>query len=241
MQTMFVGPKPAQPSSQLHQRQAMPSSAQTGPAPEGILPDLAASSQACPLETRDRSLYYSLKRLFDLTVVMLTLGLIWPMLGLIGLAVALDSPGAVLVGQSRIGVRRQRLKGQIQWKQSRFTAYQFRTVSHDLRVTRIGKFLRKTSLYELPQLWNILKGDISLVGPRPARPTDVAKYSAWHRRRLETLQGMTGLWQLQGCSKLSFHEMVQLDIDYIESQSFWLDVQILFRTLLVAVRTNGAE
>ncbi len=241
MQTMLVGPKPAQPSAQLHRRYAMPSSAQTGSAPDPVNPDLAASTRVSHPKTGDRSFYYGSKRLFDLTVVILTLGLVWPLLGLIALAIVLDSPSAVLVGQKRIGVRRQRVNGQTHWQQICFTAYQFRTVQHNARVTRVGKLLQRTSLYELPQLWNILKGDISLVGPRPARPTDVAKYSAWHRQRLETLQGMTGSWQLQRCGKLSFQDMVQLDIDYIENQSFWLDVQILFRTSLVALRTNDAE
>jgi len=241
MQTMFVGPTPAHPSSPIEQKPSMPSDSQPGPEPDAVNPELAVSMPASQPQTRERSFYYRSKRLFDLTVVSLTLGLIWPLLGLLALVITLDSSGSVLVGQRRVGVRRQRIQGQTQWQQVHFIAYQFRTTQGDERVTRVGKFLRKTSLYELPQLWNILKGDISLVGPWPALPADVATYAAWHKRRLETLQGMTGLWQLQGCDKSSFHDRVQLDIDYIDNQSFWLDLQILFRTLLVALRPKSAE
>lgn len=241
MQTMLVGPTPARPSSPPHQKPSTSSGDQPTSELDAGNPELAVSRIESPPKTLDRPFYYRSKRLFDLTVVSLTLGLIWPLLGLLALVITLDSSGSVLVGQRRVGVRRQRIQGQTQWQQVHFIAYQFRTTQGDERVTRVGKFLRKTSLYELPQLWNILKGDISLVGPWPALPADVAKYAAWHKRRLETLQGMTGLWQLQGCDKSSFHDRVQLDIDYIDNQSFWLDLQILFRTLLVALRPKSAE
>ncbi len=102
----------------------------------------------------------------------------------------------------------------------------------DRRITRLGKFLRKTSLDELPQFWNVLKGDMSLVGPRPAIPYEVEMYEHRHMRRLFTIPGITGLWQVVARNSVNFDEMVRLDIEYIHRQSFWLDIQILLKTPL---------
>src|SRR5882762_7780951 len=104
-------------------------------------------------------------------------------------------------------------------------------IVHDPRVNFVGGLLRRTSLDELPQLWNVLRGDMSLVGPRPAIPYEVERYTEWHRRRLETLPGITGLWQVSGRNALSFEEMVRLDIQYIETWSLEQDMKILLKTL----------
>ncbi len=237
MQPMLVDLEPALLASPFPQCTPAPGN-QTGSNGEEKA-EVAVSTEEARPQTQNRSFYYVTKRLFDLTLVLLTLGLIWPLLGLIALAIVLESPGAVLVGQPRIGIRRQQIHGASAWHPVRFMAYQFRTVGPDQRLTRVGTFLRQSSLYALPQMWNILCGDISLVGPQPARPSDVASYLPWHRRRLESPQGMTGLWQLRECSHLGFQDMVQLDIAYIETQSFWLDVQILFKTLLAALRQRN--
>lgn len=117
---------------------------------------------------------------------------------------------------------------------------QTRKLVHDPRVTRLGRFLRKSSLDELPQLWNVLKGDISLVGPRPPIPYEVNEYEPWHRQRLETQPGLTGLWQVTARSSADFDEMVRLDIQYIERQSLWLDLNILLKTPLVVLLGKGA-
>ncbi len=114
-------------------------------------------------------------------------------------------------------------------------------LTNDSRVTNIGKFLRKTSLDELPQLINVLKGDMSLVGPRPPIPYEVEMYKSWHHQRLETTQGITGLWQVEGRSSTTFDEMVELDIKYIEKQSFWLDIKLLFSTIPAAIVGKGAR
>ena len=104
-------------------------------------------------------------------------------------------------------------------------------LTNDRRVTRVGKFLRRTSLDELPQFLNVLKGDMSLVGPRPAIPYEVAAYETWHRRRvLEVKPGITGLWQVYGRGRVRFDEMVRLDLQYATSWSPWLDINILMRT-----------
>lgn len=111
----------------------------------------------------------------------------------------------------------------------------------DPRITRIGHFLRKTSLDELPQILNILLGDISLVGPRPAIPYEVEMYEPWHKQRLLTTQGLTGAWQATGRNNLSFDEMVKIDVEYIKSQSLVLDIKILLWTIPAILLQRGAE
>ena len=112
---------------------------------------------------------------------------------------------------------------------------------NDPRVTRVGKILRKTSLDELPQIWNVIKGEMSLVGPRPPLPYEVEKYHLWHFQRLTTLPGITGLWQVSGRSSTSFDEMVSLDLKYIENQSIWRDIKILIKTIPAVLSGKGAE
>jgi lipopolysaccharide/colanic/teichoic acid biosynthesis glycosyltransferase len=115
-----------------------------------------------------------------------------------------------------------------------------RKLVRDPRVTRVGRFLRRTSLDELPQLWNVLEGDMSLVGPRPPIPYEVAEYEPWHRQRLWVKPGLTGLWQVTAESSGDFNEMVRLDIQYIQRRSLWLDLKILLLTIPAALR-GGIE
>jgi lipopolysaccharide/colanic/teichoic acid biosynthesis glycosyltransferase len=110
----------------------------------------------------------------------------------------------------------------------------------DPRVTKVGKVLRQLSLDELPQLWNIIKGDMSLVGPRPPIPYEVKKYRREHLKRLAATPGLTGLWQVSGRSETTFEEMIHLDIEYIEKQSLWLDIKILFLTVPAVISEKGA-
>ncbi|MCP4536799.1 MAG: sugar transferase [Chloroflexi bacterium] len=184
-------------------------------------------------------------------VIGLTFGA--PILGLIALAIRIDSPGKVLFHQPRMGTG-----GKL------FEVYKFRSmregaeaeleelmelneaeghlfkIRDDPRKTRVGRFLRRTSLDELPQLWNVLRGEMSLVGPRPPTPSEVADYQEWHKRRLDGRPGMTGLWQVSGRSSLSFDETVLLDVYYIENWSLWLDFKILLRTIPAVLFGNGA-
>lgn len=110
----------------------------------------------------------------------------------------------------------------------------------DPRVTRVGRFLRATSLDELPQLWNVLRGDMSLVGPRPPIPYEVEMYNKEHFGRFATLPGITGLWQVSGRCETTFEEMIQLDLEYIEMKSLWQDIKILFQTIPAVVSERGA-
>jgi lipopolysaccharide/colanic/teichoic acid biosynthesis glycosyltransferase len=113
-------------------------------------------------------------------------------------------------------------------------------MAKDPRITRFGKFIRKTSLDELPQLLNVLVGDMSLVGRRPPLPYEVELYKDWHQKRFEALPGITGVWQVNGRNKVSFDEMVRMDIEYIKHQSFWLDLLILVKTPYVVLKGIGA-
>lgn len=175
-----------------------------------------------------------------------------PML-LIALIIRLDSPGPVLYRQVRVGRRGRK-----------FTIYKFRSMvdgaeelldalaestgqenqpifklRRDPRVTRFGNLLRRSSLDELPQLINVVRGEMSLVGPRPPLTHEVERYEPWQRARLEAVPGMTGLWQISGRSNLSFEEMVSLDIMYIDHWSLLLDLTVLIRTIPAVLSTRG--
>ena len=113
-------------------------------------------------------------------------------------------------------------------------------IRDDPRITRVGRLLRRTSLDELPQLWNVVRGEMSLVGPRPPTPKEVESYEEWHKRRLQGRPGMAGLWQVSGRSRLSFDETALLDIFYIENWSLWLDFKILLRTIPTVLFGDGA-
>lgn len=196
--------------------------------------------------------YQIAKRMFDIVVSFLALPVVAPMLVVCAILIWLDDPGPIFFRQLRTG------KGG-----RRFEMYKFRTmvsnaeelkekyahlneltwpdfkINDDPRVTRVGRFLRKSSLDELPQILNVLKGEMSLVGPRPTS-FDVSSYSLWHTERLEVLPGITGLWQVSGRSDVDFDERLLLDIEYIENQSLWLDIKILFRTVFVVFKREGA-
>jgi lipopolysaccharide/colanic/teichoic acid biosynthesis glycosyltransferase len=114
-------------------------------------------------------------------------------------------------------------------------------LANDTRVTRVGNFLRRTSLDEIPQFWNVLKGDMSLVGPRPAIPYEVEMYKPWYHQRLEAKPGITGLWQVKVRNLADFDEMMRLDVEYIEKQSFGLDLEILIKTPFTMINGRGAR
>jgi lipopolysaccharide/colanic/teichoic acid biosynthesis glycosyltransferase len=118
---------------------------------------------------------------------------------------------------------------------------QIRKLIHDSRVTRLGRILRKSSIDEIPQFINVIKGEMSLVGPRPAIPYEVEMYKPWHYRRLETKPGITGLWQVMGRSSVDFDEMIRLDMLYIQKQSFWFDLKIIFLTPWIVLSGRGAD
>ena len=203
------------------------------------------------------------KRVFDVLAVSLGLVIISPLLFVVALLVKLESPGPILYRQPRIG-ENGRLFTMLKFRSMRadtdfglHKAHVTRLITENLsldqrenqgtlkiqndpRVTRVGKIIRKTSIDELPQLFNVLRGEMSLVGPRPPIPYEVELYKDWHKRRFEAIPGMTGLWQVKGRNRVSFDEMVRMDIEYIEHQSLWLDLQILIKTPLAVVTGKGA-
>jgi exopolysaccharide biosynthesis polyprenyl glycosylphosphotransferase len=195
------------------------------------------------------------KRLLDLGISLLLLTLSLPVLVIAALAIKLSSPGSVVFKQKRIG-----LNGRM------FTLYKFRTMiadaherrdeyahlnemngpafkaKNDPRVTPVGRWLRRFSLDELPQLWNVFKGDMSLVGPRPPIPEEVASYHRWHRRRLSMKPGLTCLWQISGRNDIQdFDRWMQLDLQYIDNWSPTLDLKILLRTIPAVLSGKGAS
>jgi exopolysaccharide biosynthesis polyprenyl glycosylphosphotransferase len=194
-----------------------------------------------------------IKRLFDLVIGSIGLILALPFMAIIALAIKLDTPGSVIFKQQRAGEN-----GRL------FNMYKFRTMidnadakqeeflqktadgtsihkfHDDPRITRVGRFLRRTSLDELPQLINILKGEMSLVGPRPELPWLVDKYDPWQRKRFEVPQGLTGWWQVNGRADKPMHLHTEEDLYYIKHYSLWLDLQILWRTIKAVIERRGA-
>ncbi len=193
------------------------------------------------------------KRIFDITLCALALPFVSVIMAICALMIWIDNPGPIFFKQLRTGKSGRR-----------FRMYKFRTmvknaeelkakyaylneltppdfkITNDPRVTRVGNFLRKTSLDELPQLINVLKGDMSLVGPRPTS-FDSSTYSLWHTERLEVLPGITGLWQVMGRADIDFDERLRLDIEYIKRQSLWFDLIILFYTIFSVITQRGAK
>jgi exopolysaccharide biosynthesis polyprenyl glycosylphosphotransferase len=203
------------------------------------------------------------KRAFDVTAVATGLLILSPLLLLIAVVIMLDSSGPVIYKQERIG-ENGRLFTMLKFRSMRVDAdpkvhkaHIARLIKENLdpkqlgengslkleddpRITRVGRTLRKSSLDELPQLFNVLRGEMSLVGPRPSLPYEVELFQDWHKRRFEVPPGITGLWQVKGRNLVSFDEMVRMDLEYIEKQSIWLDLSILFQTPWVVITAKGA-
>ena len=194
-----------------------------------------------------------LKRAMDILFSSFVLVALFPLLLLVAIAVKLDSPGSVFYSSERLGK-----KGRV------FRCIKFRTmvldadkrradmmhmnerdavlfkITNDPRVTKLGNFLRKYSLDELPQFFNVLRGDMSVVGPRPPLASEVREYKLSHLRRLDVTPGITGLWQVQGRRDPSFDSYVSLDVTYIENWSIWLDLKIIVRTIGVVFSGTGS-
>lgn len=245
------------------------------------VPTVAGNST---VHTQADDLYFTAKRLMDLTIVGLSLIFILPLLIFVAVLIKLDSPGPAIYRQERVGAKRRLRNGVYVWDEMPFTIYKFRTMhadakstlhrqfieayingdeeamrriqaaqekereaqdkyklANDPRVTRVGKFLRKTSLDEIPQLWNVVKGDMSLVGPRPPIPYEVELYLFHHHDRLHTTPGITGLWQVYGRSATSFEEMVKMDVEYIQQQSLLLDIKLILGTVTAVFSGKGAR
>jgi len=194
-----------------------------------------------------------LKRLSDLVFAVLFGLVALPLMALIALAIRLDSPGPLIYSQTRVGrngkpFQCHKFRSMVNGAHSLLhTVADLNQASgplfkarHDPRQTRVGRFLRRFSLDELPQLYNVLRGEMSLIGPRPNLPQEVEHYHEWHKKRLSANPGMTGLWQVSGRSELTFDEMVLLDIYYVENWSLALDFSILLRSMPAVIQGRGA-
>lgn len=197
--------------------------------------------------------YPNLKRAFDLLLIAIILVPVVPLVALIAVAIKLDSRGPVLFRQTRVGQHGKRfeiLKFRTMIPERRLQAAgppgdvgERRRVHksyRDPRVTRVGRILRRTCLDELPQIWNVVAGDMSLVGPRPELPQIVSRYEPWQHARHLVRPGLTGWWQVKRDGRRLMHEDTALDIYYVQNQSFALDVYIMFCTLGVLLRGSGA-
>lgn len=209
--------------------------------------------------------YLVCKRISDVALSAMALVLLSPILLVIAVIIKLSSSGPVLFKQTRIGkggrsftfykfrtmvhnadpeIHRRYVQSLIRQQaengsQGPTTAPVYK-LEKDPRITRVGAFLRRTSLDELPQFLNVIKGEMSLVGPRPPLPYEVQEYQEWHLTRLAVLPGITGPWQVRGRSRVTFDEMVRMDIDYIVHRSMWLDMKILILTIPAVLGGHGA-
>ena len=190
--------------------------------------------------------YHVIKRGIDIICSSIGLIVLSPILVIIAIIIKLDSSGPIIFKQERVG-----------YKGRRFFMYKFRSMvvnaeelkeklheknemsgpmfkmKDDPRITKVGKFIRKTSIDELPQLVNVLKGEMSLVGPRPSLPKEVDKFEPWMLKRLEVKPGLTCYWQVQGRNDIGFEDWMKLDCKYVEDRCTWLDIQLIFKTFFV--------
>ena len=204
-------------------------------------------------ENRKR-IYEISKRAIDIIGAGSGLLLLSPVIAIVACAVKFTSKGPVFFSQKRVGKN-----GEL------FDMYKFRSMvvnaeelkeklahqnemsgpmvkmKDDPRVTKVGKFIRKTSLDELPQLWNVLKGDMSLVGPRPSLPKEVAQFEKWMYKRLSVKPGLTCFWQVSGRNNIDFEDWMKLDIKYVDERNIWIDIKLIFKTVLVLFGDKNAS
>jgi len=231
------------------------------------LAQIDASQVSAPSSRRKNTISLGVKRAIDVIGSVALLILAAPLLLITAIAIKSTSPGPVIFRQMRIGregepfpfykfrsmrcdtddtVHREYVKNLIEGRHDETNegdsdnpVYKLQS---DTRITVVGRIIRRTSIDELPQLFNVLKGEMSLVGPRPPIAYETENYQSWHLRRLqEVCPGITGLWQVEGRSKTTFDEMVRLDLRYIRNWSLWLDIKILFKTVLVVIHGDGAD
>ncbi len=214
----------------------------------------AQEAFAEPNELDNKKLYLVSKRYLDIILAVVGLLLLIPVFFIVAVLIKIEDPKAsVFFKQIRVGKDGKT-----------FCMYKFRSMvmnaeqlietllnqnessgaifkmKEDPRVTKIGRFIRKTSIDELPQLWNVLKGEMSLVGPRPPLPREVESYSDYHKQRLSVIPGCTGLWQVTGRSSVGFEKMVELDLYYIRKRHFFYDIKIICKTFIVMFFPNNA-
>ena len=198
--------------------------------------------------------YEICKRTIDIIGAGLGLILLSPIIAIVACAVKVTSKGPRFFAQKRVGkngellemykfrsmvVNAEELKENLE-EQNEMSGPMFK-IKDDPRITKVGKFIRKTSIDELPQLWNILKGDMSLVGPRPSLPKEVEQFDNWMFKRLSVRPGLTCYWQVSGRNNIDFEDWMKLDVKYVEERNFWIDIKLIFKTVFVLFGDKNAH
>jgi len=221
---------------------------------EAVFPSKESVASIIELQlVRESRAYAAMKRLTDIAVALFLLVLFLPIIPVVVILIKLDSPGPIFFKQRRVGKN-----GKI------FNFYKFRSmvsgaenvigslrplsgvdgpvfkIKDDPRITHVGRFLRRSSLDELPQLINVLMGDMSIVGPRPNLPSEVSQYLPWQKRRLEVTPGITCFWQIAGRSHIGFQEWMRLDLEYVRKRSYPTDLKIMLKTVPAVIARKGA-
>lgn len=201
-----------------------------------------------------KMVYYFFKRIMDVICSLSGLMFLMPIFCIVGILIKLESKGPVFFAQERVGkngegfkmykfrsmvVNAEELKEKLHGK-NEMSGPMFK-MKNDPRVTRIGKFIRKTSIDELPQLFNVLKGEMSLVGPRPSLPKEVVKFDDWMMERLDVKPGLTCYWQVSGRNDIDFEDWMQLDIRYVQQQSLLIDIKLVIKTFSVLIGDKHAR
>lgn len=199
-------------------------------------------------------MYDFIKRLFDIIFSLIALIFLCPILLLVAIIIKAESPGPVIFKQERIGANGKPFK-MYKFRSMIADAEKFKDdlmkenqrngpmfkIKNDPRVTKVGYFIRRTSIDELPQLVNVLKGEMSIVGPRPSLPKEVAQFEPWMLTRLNVKPGLTCYWQVQGRDNIEFEDWMKLDIEYIKDRCFWVDLKLVFKTFFVLLGDKNAS
>lgn len=200
------------------------------------------------------TVYFVVKRLADIFLSVLGIIFLSPIMLITAIAIKIESEGPVIFSQQRVGKNgklfkmykfrsmvadAEKLKEKLM-DQNEMSGPMFK-MTDDPRITRVGKIIRKTSIDELPQLFNVIKGDMSLVGPRPNLPSEVEQFSDYHKLKLLAKPGLTCYWQVMGRNSIGFEEWMELDIKYIEERSIWVDIKLIFKTFFVLFGDKNAK
>ena len=203
---------------------------------------------------RSNTLYEVIKRIIDIVASFTGLIVLSPLMLVVSILIKLESKGEVIFKQKRVGlngkefymykfrsmvINAEELKAELE-SQNEMSGPMFK-MKDDPRITRIGKFIRKTSIDELPQLINVIKGDMSLVGPRPSLPKEVVEFEEWMNERLLVKPGLTCYWQVSGRNNIDFEDWMKLDIKYVRERNFWLDIKLILKTILVLFGDENAH
>lgn len=206
------------------------------------------------VEVKTSKIYLFIKRIIDIVGSLIGLILLSPLLVIVGVLIKVESKGPIIFSQDRIGkngktfrmyklrsmvANAEELKGTLM-KENEMSGPMFK-IKDDPRVTKIGRFIRKTSIDELPQLLNVLKGDMSLVGPRPSLPNEVLEFEPWMNKRLMVKPGLTCYWQVMGRNNIDFQQWMLLDIKYVETRSIIVDIKLIIKTFFVLFGDKNAS